>query len=340
MGYQPKLTAETLDDLKNENLPENVDEPRKTFQRLLSIIKHIKNNGNLDKNHNLLDVGCNDGVFSNSMASILGINCLGIDNNNIYNAKHVSEKPLVTAEETAKCLKISNSYFFQSDVLDFFNKTDEKYNYSLVLSVMHNLMLYNTFRNGNAVTIQDMENCLKKIWSNTINTMFFETDTTIGQSYGWGKNHLEDKIKECCPDCEIKKITETPAYNGSRGLYAISRVKNFPVKNKKFYAKYINGSGTENFYIEANKDYFKKTFGVDIYNGSINLKTNFPISFNYDIHNVKINHLEKTYSVAKCKLNGISGFVAQTNKDKTICEFFTDKFVSNIKETNELTMEN
>lgn len=329
MGYQPKLTEEFITGLRTGNYVTDVgDEPRKTTSRLISIVKFIKSKYTNLERYNAIDVGCNDGFFTNSLSS-LGISTLGIDNNGIFDAGHVPEKPIIVATRIADELNIHDSLFHETDIIDFFDKSEEKYDFSLVLSVMHNLMLYKTFRGGREATIQDIDECFTKIWNNTRRVMFFETDTTIGKAFGWDDKSQVSNIERLCKNSKVTQIGVCPAYNGLRRLFAVERVGSIPKRVSKHKVTYIAGSGTEKFFIEKYEDTLKKAFGLEnIYHGSINMSHEYPLAISYDIFGVKLNYRNRYYKMSKCSINGTIGYLTQSRGQPM--EFFTDREVPHL----------
>ena len=319
MGYQPRLTKEILIKLKEGEYDIKVEEARDSYSRLISIVKFLRERKIKFKNSSCIDVGCNDGIFANTLAEF-GMDVVGVENDNIVAAGYMKDRPIDTANKTAKELNICGATFCKYDVINFFNQSKEVYDYSLVLSIMHNLYLSKIFRKDNPTTVEQIHDTFNKIWKCTNEIMFFENDDNFPQVN-------IDSFKSLLGDAKIILLSTHKAYNGDRKLYAIIKDSRDKIQShvKTYNLEIFKGSGTEGFFITAHEKYFLDIMNYDeIFKGSLNLRTKFPLTFNKSIFSANVNYDGKNFNLGKCKVNGISGYIMQ-NAGRL--EFFSNKEV-------------
>lgn len=225
INYLPELGNERLYDLiltecwseLNRNISD-IHYERVGIDRLLSIVVDIQNRFGKNGGFNILDVGCNNGLFSVGMAAF-GNHIVGIDNYAINTQKKYDE---LRFDETQRK---RNFTLINQDISDFLKEQkNNDWDFALLLSVAHQWE-YGYAHSGEHKFLDDeIHKIFNAIMKKTKLAVYYECPfDEPGFEIGYGMKFLE-KYLDDLHEFGINLIEETVGPNGyPRQLYRIER---------------------------------------------------------------------------------------------------------------------
>lgn len=189
------------------------DFERVGFDRFYTILADIAANYGRTSGFRILDIGCNTGLFANCFAAFgndsIGIDSMQIDDQGRYAPLEFNQ--------------ISSAEFQLADVNDFLEKTDDVFDFTLLLSVAHQWEFGYAHDDKSSRNDEYIIAALERILTHTRRAVYYECPVDEpGFEENYGISFLS-RFCSCYHQLNIVKISDTIASNGYlRCLYRIT----------------------------------------------------------------------------------------------------------------------
>jgi len=191
---------------------------RVCFDRILLIINDLINLGIYEGK--VLDLGCNIGLFSHSMAS-RGYQVVGVDNNAAPDVQGYYPEPCLSMANKLSDVYNVYPHFVEADIMDYVMNVEEHFNVIFLLNIVHH------FFNGYAKSGQgkrDLEHIfifLKELLKKT-EILYFEGPENEGIPYYSEGIEFPEWFKNVGGNISVTSIGMTCGANGRlRNVYRI-----------------------------------------------------------------------------------------------------------------------
>lgn len=224
LNYLPDISLASIKDLvydnKTDTLYQELDKQkyeRIGLDRVYLILSDMMTNYGRVFGHSVLDVGCNNGLFSNFFSYygnyVTGIDNFAIDRQKKYDALNFSASLLADFEEI--------------DVCDFIATTDKSYDFVLLLSVAHQWEFGYAHTGDLKKDDERIRYIISSLFERTTKAIYYECPMDEpGFPSGYGIDFLSKYLNQY-ENASIVKISDTIASNGYiRSLYRITHIGN------------------------------------------------------------------------------------------------------------------
>lgn len=228
LSYLPDLDTEELyrvfvqQDWQHLNsVLANTCYERLGFDRLFIILSDLKRRFG-DNKLKILDVGCNNGLFSYSLA-VQGYDVTGIDSGIIDTQKRYDKLHFIDSANTH--LKLS---FIDAKIEDYLDKTDENWDCILLLSILHQLEGGYAFDDASKYASEKIKELVNKLFSRSNKIIYYECPYDEPGFEFLSGLHFLDRYLINREQFSIEEIAKTIGPNGViRQLYTIVPHKQF-----------------------------------------------------------------------------------------------------------------
>lgn len=200
---------------------ENSGYERLGFDRLFIILSDLQQRfGNTKMK--ILDVGCNNGLFSFGLAA-LGHRVTGIDNGIIDTQKRYDKLQFMDVVNTHLELN-----FFDAKIEDYLDTTEEKWDCILLLSILHQLEGGYAFDETSKYTPEKVTELVNKLFSRGSKVIYYECPYDEPGFELLAGLHFLDRHLINRERFSIEEIAKTVGPNGViRQLYAIMPINHY-----------------------------------------------------------------------------------------------------------------
>lgn len=221
LHYLPDISLNSIKELvcnNTDSLYRELDAQkyeRIGLDRAYMILDDIMTNYGSVSGYSVLDVGCNNGLFSDLFSyygnAVTGIDNFAIDRQNRYDSLNFSANSL--------------SKFMQTDVCDFIASTDDRYDFIFLLSVAHQWEYGYAHTGDFKKDDKKISYIITSLFDRAVKAVYYECPMDEpGFAPGYGIEFLSRYLEQY-ENTSIVKISDTIASNGYiRSLYRITHV--------------------------------------------------------------------------------------------------------------------
>lgn len=232
-SYLPNIDSDKLynifvqkkwDELNSEL--KNCDYERMGFDRLFLILSDLQYRFGNEK-LSVLDVGCNNGIFSYGLAA-MGYAVTGIDNGIIDTQNRYDELQFIDCSKPQMKLD-----FIDGKIEDYLKQTDKRWDCLLLLSVLHQFENGYAFDEKSKYAPEEIKQLVNELFSRGKKVIYYECPyDEPGFEFLSGMHFLERYV-ENLNRFHIEEIAKTVGPNGViRQLYAILPRNEFEESNR------------------------------------------------------------------------------------------------------------